>query len=141
MELPTSLTSGDTLVMRPLPELRSRLAFGPFEFDAVAEDLRKHGHRIRLAGQPLQILSALLLQFGEVVSRKILLRQFWAGSKGLEGWDATYPAETVTTSAKSSSYRLGRKSSSESPCAKLSFPSSRAPMEPLNLSPVSPRRR
>ena len=66
--------------MRPLPEPPSRLAFGPFEFDAVAGDLRKHGHRIRLARQPLQILSALLLQPGEVVSREILQRQLWADS-------------------------------------------------------------
>ena len=66
--------------MRPLPESSSRLAFGPFEFDAVAGDLRKHGHRIRLAGQPLQILSALLLQPGEVVSRETLQRQLWADS-------------------------------------------------------------
>ncbi len=66
--------------MRPLPEPSSRLAFGPFEFDAAAGDLRKHGHRIRLAGQPLQILSALLLQPGETVSRETLQRQLWADS-------------------------------------------------------------
>ena len=35
---------------------------------------------IRLAGQPLQILSALLLQPGEVVSRESLQRQLWADS-------------------------------------------------------------
>ncbi|MCX6607889.1 MAG: winged helix-turn-helix domain-containing protein [Acidobacteria bacterium] len=66
--------------MRPLPEPSSRRAFGPFEFDPVAGDLRKHGHRIRLAGQPLQILSALLLRPGELVSRETLQRQLWADS-------------------------------------------------------------
>ncbi len=66
--------------MRPLPEPSPRLAFGPYEFNSAAGDLRKHGHRIRLAGQPLQILSALLLQPGEVVSRETLQRQLWADS-------------------------------------------------------------
>jgi Tol biopolymer transport system component/DNA-binding winged helix-turn-helix (wHTH) protein len=51
--------------------------FGPFEYDVAAAELRKHGTRIRLQGQPLQILSALLKQPGQVVTRDDLKQQLW----------------------------------------------------------------
>jgi Tol biopolymer transport system component/DNA-binding winged helix-turn-helix (wHTH) protein len=62
------------------PEPAPTLAFGPFEFDTAAGDLRKYGNRIRLQGQPLQILSLLLERPGQVVSREELQRHLWAGT-------------------------------------------------------------
>ena len=44
--------------------------FGYFEFDSRARQLRKHGHRIRLHGQPLEILGLLLERPAEVVLRE-----------------------------------------------------------------------
>lgn len=62
------------------PEPSPAIAFGPFEFDAVSGDLRKYGNRVRLQGQPLQILSLLLERPGQVVSREELQRHLWAGT-------------------------------------------------------------
>jgi len=56
------------------------VVFGPFEYDAVSGDLRKHGTRIRLQGKPLQILSLLLDRYGEIVSRDDLQRHLWGGA-------------------------------------------------------------
>jgi Tol biopolymer transport system component/DNA-binding winged helix-turn-helix (wHTH) protein len=54
--------------------------FGPFEYDDSSGELRKHGTRIRLQGQPLQILSSLFRQAGQVVSREEFQQQLWQGS-------------------------------------------------------------
>lgn len=59
------------------PESPTRLAFGPFTVDLVAEELCRGGVCIRLAGQPLQILSMLLGRAGEVVTREELREQIW----------------------------------------------------------------
>jgi len=51
--------------------------FGAFEFDARARQLRKHGHTIRLHGQPLEILGLLLERPAEVVLREELRAKLW----------------------------------------------------------------
>src|SRR3989442_4856083 len=53
------------------------LRFGTFELDVKAGELRKHGAKIRLADQPLQILLLLLERPDEVVSREELQRKLW----------------------------------------------------------------
>jgi eukaryotic-like serine/threonine-protein kinase len=58
----------------------SKIVFGPFEYDGAAGDLRKLGNKIRLQGQPLEILSALLERPGQVVSRDDLQQRLWQGS-------------------------------------------------------------
>jgi TolB-like protein/DNA-binding winged helix-turn-helix (wHTH) protein/Tfp pilus assembly protein PilF len=58
-------------------EAVSRIRFGPFEADLRAGELRKHGVRLRLSGQPLEILALLLAQPGEVVTREELRRKLW----------------------------------------------------------------
>jgi Tol biopolymer transport system component/DNA-binding winged helix-turn-helix (wHTH) protein len=59
------------------PESKTRLAFGPFSVDFAAEELRRGGVRIRLSGQPFQILHILLTRPGEVVTRDQLREQIW----------------------------------------------------------------
>lgn len=54
-----------------------RLRFGVFELDLRAGELRKAGRRIRLSGQPLKILEALLRRPGEIVTRDDLQRELW----------------------------------------------------------------
>jgi len=62
------------------PAPYAKIAFGPFEFEAVSGDLRKFGTRIRLQGKPLQILTFLLNRPGEVVSREELQNHLWQGT-------------------------------------------------------------
>ena len=62
----------------PGSEASRRIArFGPFEFDPQTGELRKRGLRIKLQGQPINMLAILLEHPGEVVSREELLKQLW----------------------------------------------------------------
>jgi TolB-like protein/Tfp pilus assembly protein PilF len=51
--------------------------FGLFEFDPRSGELRKQGRRVRLEGQPVQILIKLLGRPGELVTREELRRELW----------------------------------------------------------------
>lgn len=51
--------------------------FGVFELNIRRGELRKHGVRIRLQQQPLQILCILLERPGEVVPREEIQRRLW----------------------------------------------------------------
>ncbi|MGH9795194.1 MAG: winged helix-turn-helix domain-containing protein [Candidatus Acidiferrales bacterium] len=51
--------------------------FGVFELDVDRAELRKHGLRIKLQDQPLQVLALLLEKPGEVVTREELRRRLW----------------------------------------------------------------
>jgi TolB-like protein len=53
------------------------LRFGPFEVDRRTGELRKRGIRLSLQEQPFRILTALLEEPGEVVSREALCRRLW----------------------------------------------------------------
>jgi len=55
-----------------------RLRFDDFELDVRAGQLRKRGVRLRLQGQPLQVLAVLLNRAGEVVTREELRSQIWS---------------------------------------------------------------
>jgi DNA-binding winged helix-turn-helix (wHTH) protein len=57
-----------------------QLLFGPFAFDEASGELQKHGVRLRLQGQPLQILVALIGRPGQVVTRDEFQRQLWTDS-------------------------------------------------------------
>jgi DNA-binding winged helix-turn-helix (wHTH) protein len=54
-----------------------RFRFGDFELDTRAGELRKRGVRLRLQGQPLQVLAALLNGAGDLVTHEELRRQIW----------------------------------------------------------------
>ncbi len=53
-----------------------RVRFGHFEFDPVAGELYREGHRVQLQEQPRQILAMLLERPGEIATRE----QFASGS-------------------------------------------------------------
>lgn len=53
------------------------IRFGEFELDLRRRELRKRGIRIRVQEQPLTILTALLEQPGEVLSREELRKRVW----------------------------------------------------------------
>ena len=52
--------------------------FGVFQANLSARELRKHGVRIRLPGQPFCILSILLEKPGEVITREEMRQRLWA---------------------------------------------------------------
>jgi DNA-binding winged helix-turn-helix (wHTH) protein len=54
-----------------------RVRFGPFELDPRAGELRKHGIRLKLKQQPLQILLMLVERPGEVVLREEIREKLW----------------------------------------------------------------
>jgi TolB-like protein/DNA-binding winged helix-turn-helix (wHTH) protein len=53
------------------------LRFDIFELDVRAGELRKQGVKVRLQGQPLQVLEILLRRSGDMVAREELRAQIW----------------------------------------------------------------
>ena len=53
------------------------LRFDAFELDIRAGELRKRGIKLRLQGQPIQVLAALLQHAGDLVTREELREQIW----------------------------------------------------------------
>src|ERR1700681_1540929 len=61
-----------------VPQNNKRVArFGVFELDLSARELRKSGVKLRLQGQPFQVLALLLERAGEVVTREELQQKLW----------------------------------------------------------------
>jgi len=55
-----------------------RVQFGPFEADLDTHELWKNGLRIKLGGQPFEILALLLRKPGQMVTREELQKELWA---------------------------------------------------------------
>ena len=51
--------------------------FGVFEVDLRSGELRKAGAKLKLSGQPFQVLAILLENPGEIVTREDLLKRLW----------------------------------------------------------------
>jgi TolB-like protein/DNA-binding winged helix-turn-helix (wHTH) protein len=66
--------------MATQPRVADTLRFDGYELDVRAGELRKHGVRLRLRGQPLQVLEILLERPGEVVTREELQARVWSGN-------------------------------------------------------------
>src|SRR5712692_5120159 len=54
-----------------------RLRFGVYELSLAARELRKHGIRLKLRGQPFEILTLLLEKPGEIVTREVMQKRLW----------------------------------------------------------------
>ena len=61
----------------PAPPARL-LRFDIFELDLRAGELRKKGVKLRLQGQPLQVLAILLQRAGDLVTREELRAEIWS---------------------------------------------------------------
>ena len=59
--------------------LSNRARFGPFEVDLHTHELWKFGTRLKLVGQPFEILSVLLSRPLELVTREELRERLWPG--------------------------------------------------------------
>ena len=64
--------------MSSQPAPQPRIVFEPFDFSPASGELRRHGRAVRLQGQPLQILEALLADPGELVTRESLQQRIWS---------------------------------------------------------------
>jgi TolB-like protein/Tfp pilus assembly protein PilF len=58
-------------------EIPQMLSFDVFELDVRAGELRKRGVKLRLQGQPLQVLAMLLKRAGDLVTREELRSEIW----------------------------------------------------------------
>src|SRR5713101_8404275 len=56
-----------------------RVRFGAYEADLHTHELWKHGTRIKLVGQPFEILAVLVKRPGQLVTREELRSQLWPG--------------------------------------------------------------
>jgi DNA-binding winged helix-turn-helix (wHTH) protein len=56
---------------------RRIVRFASFEFDPGTGELRKHGMRIKLQGQPVGVLAMLIERAGDIVSRDDLQKRLW----------------------------------------------------------------
>jgi TolB-like protein/DNA-binding winged helix-turn-helix (wHTH) protein len=63
--------------MDPVVPSPRTIRFGIFELDLRSGELQKQGRKIRLEGQPVQVLICLLESPGELVTRDELHRQLW----------------------------------------------------------------
>jgi TolB-like protein/Tfp pilus assembly protein PilF len=63
--------------MKGFSSSRSCLRFGVFEADLASRELRKNGNKIRLQDQPFQVLTLLLENRGQVVTREELRQKIW----------------------------------------------------------------
>ena len=52
--------------------------FGPFELNLQSDELSKHGLKLKLQGQPIQILKLLLSKPGELVTRDEIRENLWS---------------------------------------------------------------
>ena len=65
------------MIVKASSSVPPTLRFGVFEIDPKAGELRKKGMKIRLQGQPVEILVMLLERPGETVTREELQEKLW----------------------------------------------------------------
>jgi DNA-binding winged helix-turn-helix (wHTH) protein/tetratricopeptide (TPR) repeat protein len=53
------------------------IRFGPFELSLATHELSKHGTRLRLRGQSIEVLELLVVRPGELVTRDDLMHKLW----------------------------------------------------------------
>jgi len=63
--------------MDDVPSPARLVRFEAFELDRHTVELRKHGLKIKLSGQPMEVLGMLLARPGELVSREDLQKRLW----------------------------------------------------------------
>lgn len=65
------------------PRIRA-VRFGEYELDLESNELRKHGHKVPLPDQALQILAMLLERPGEITPSEQLMARLWPGGTVVE---------------------------------------------------------
>ena len=62
----------------PIPAVAGVIRFGNFEVDTRAGEVRRSGTKLKLSGQPFNVLVALLQKPGQVVTREELRDKLWS---------------------------------------------------------------
>jgi TolB-like protein/DNA-binding winged helix-turn-helix (wHTH) protein/Flp pilus assembly protein TadD len=93
----------------PAPPASRVFRFDVFELDTHAGELRKRGVKLRLQGQPLQVLATLLNRPGDLVTREELRTQIWQSDTFVDFDHSLHNAiarlrETLGDSAESPRY-------------------------------------
>jgi TolB-like protein/Tfp pilus assembly protein PilF len=93
----------------PAPPASRVFRFDVFELDTHAGELRKRGVKLRLQGQPLQVLATLLNRPGDLVTREELRAQIWRSDTFVDFDHSLHNAiarlrETLGDSAESPRY-------------------------------------
>jgi serine/threonine protein kinase/DNA-binding winged helix-turn-helix (wHTH) protein len=68
---------GQVSAMNQPASLPDAIRFGAFELDLRTRELHKHGVKVKLAGQPIEVLAMLLERPGELVTREELQKKLW----------------------------------------------------------------
>ena len=63
------------MIVRQEARSSGLVRFGVFEADLKAGELRKNGLKVRLSGQPFEVLAVMLERPGEVVTREELQKR------------------------------------------------------------------
>ncbi|MBO0912709.1 MAG: winged helix-turn-helix domain-containing protein, partial [Acidobacteria bacterium] len=61
----------------PISDIPDKVKFGPFEADLDTRELWKEGIRLKLIGQPFEILAVLVSKPGRLVTREELRARLW----------------------------------------------------------------
>src|ERR1043166_6659726 len=64
---------------KPVPPTSRTIRFENFEFEFRSSELREQGRKVKVQGQPVQILAMLLEQPGELVTRDEIKNKLWPG--------------------------------------------------------------
>jgi TolB-like protein/DNA-binding winged helix-turn-helix (wHTH) protein/Flp pilus assembly protein TadD len=133
----------DMSVSAPAPHI---LRFDIFELDIRAGELRKRAVRLRLQGQPLQVLATLLRRAGDLVTREELRAEIWSADTFVDFDHSLHNAiarirETLGDSAESPRYietlpRRGYRFIAQVEAAGISAPDGSAPGKQGEESPV-----
>ncbi|MFZ0336036.1 MAG: tetratricopeptide repeat protein [Candidatus Acidiferrales bacterium] len=78
--------------MDPSKGSQPRLAFGPYEVDLCAGELRKGGTRVKIQDLPLRLLGILAEKPGEVIVREELQKRLWPSDTFVDFEDGLHTA-------------------------------------------------
>ena len=73
-----SYCRNDRIFQPMTKETKDRVRFGAFEVDLCTRELWKNGLKLKLGGQPFEILATLLERPGELVTREQLRTKIWS---------------------------------------------------------------
>jgi|SRR5579864_1046158 len=128
--------------------------FGVFELDLNTGELRKGGAKLRLQGQPVQVLTLLLERAGDVVTREELREKLWASDTFVDfdhslntainklrealGDSASSPRYVETLARRGYRFIAPVQAPVQLPSANAVAESAAAPAQPAPQEPVPP---
>jgi Tol biopolymer transport system component/DNA-binding winged helix-turn-helix (wHTH) protein len=127
--------------MTSIPSHRAR--FGPFEVDLHTHELWKFGTRLKLVGQPFEILSVMVSKAGELITREELRTRLWPADTFVDfnhGLNAAVNKlrDALSDSAENPRYIETLPRRGYRFIAKVEWTQSSTPAQPVVVSEVAP---